>query len=315
MKLRSPSPNRIILAADSHAFSHFTECPQKYFLANLQHLRLIKIQYPTLKDGILKTEFKSGAKELGTFIHDMIARVNRLRIRAIKRKVPFDYCVTDQTLIQVAFKRIALRKWEKPEDVLFHQMKFMEFYSLMKNEYRWLKPLGYEVGFSKVLYEDRDVCFIYEGRIDFVGQSDSGIHWVDYKSQSRETVLYENTNQFLGYSWALGANLGFVQYYGLQKDKPKIEAFRLKSINHTAGLIEQWKKETTNQFRKMASLIPFGEAGFERIRSSCNSGKYSDCQFIKICDNAHTPQVIPGIKRIFYKIEPWHAFRTNGENE
>ena len=312
------NPNRIILTLDSHALTYSEQCLKKYYFNQVENLHLLKIEWPKLEKGKFTSVKKQGAKELGTFIHDIIMRVNRLRLRVIKGKVPFKFLVTDSTIINLGFKHISRRKEFSQDDKIFHQTKFMEFYSMIKTTHGWLTPLGYETGFSKILYEDNDVCFIYEGRVDFIGESanwDTPI-WVDYKTQSRESPLYENTNQFLGYSWAVGTNLGFIQYYGLQKDRRKEEAFRLKTIFHPQHLIEQWKKETIHQFRKVAGLIPFGEKGFDRNRSHCVGDLYGPCMYVKICDNASAlPEVLNGIKQTFYKIEkwsPWGQTETNG---
>jgi hypothetical protein len=264
---------------------------------------------------VFKPSEKFNAFELGTFIHNIFEHVNRLRLRVVRgRKVPFNYTVTDNVLINIGLKRIQRCKAFKPEDKLFHTAKWVECYAEVKKQERFLKPLGAEVGFSKVIYEDNDVCFIYEGRIDYIGRNDPAgvLSWVDYKTQSKDYVLYENPNQFIGYSWVLGTNLGFVQYYGLQSgnknagmaeiQREREKAFRLEPIYHNP------KVQT---FREIASLLPFGELAFRRNRAACTSGFSGVCSFVPRCDNAWAGvEVLNGITRMRYRREEWHPWRT-----
>ncbi len=328
-EVRKPGPNRIILALDSHALAYFQSCHKKYWLGHIEHLHAIKntLEWDKDKRAFLVSS-KFNAFELGTFIHDITFRMNRLRLRALKNKVPFKIEVTDQVILSVGLKRISRCKNFDAEAKMFHTVKLIQYYSILKEQYAFLKPLGAEVGFSKVLYEDNDVCFLYEGRIDYIAKNEpeGSISWIDYKTQSKEYVLYENPNQFLGYSWTLGTNVGYVQYYGLQAgsknagaaemEREKRKFFRLEPIYHAPQLIEQWKSETIQTFREVASLIPFGELAFRRNRAACTSGFSGVCHFARICDNAWAPEpVLSGIKRTFYRKEEWHPWRVKEVTE
>lgn len=297
------SPNRIILAMDSHGLNYAQQCDKKYWFAHVEHL---------------KSRKRKKAFEVGTFIHDLIHRVNRLKLRQRDGRIPFGKVITLTDFIAIGMKRIARRKEFSQEEKLQHQSKWMEFLAMHEARYTWLKPMGSEVGFSKVIYEDSDTCFIYEGRIDHIARPEPAnyLSWIDWKSQSRDYVLYKNPNQFIGYSWALGTNMGFVGYYGLQKSHEKEKAFRLEPIYHPPELISQWKHETIKAFRTVAALAPFGELAFERKRSACTAGFTGRCQYIELCDNAWAPkEVLVGLKRMLYKIEPWHPWRSKEEIE
>jgi hypothetical protein len=306
--MKPPNPNRVILSMDSQTLNKAGTCKKKYWYSAVEHL---------------KPRSKKKAYELGSFIHDMLYRMNRLSLRSRDGKVPFGYNVTDAVLMKIGIKRISVAtklkffstdSKENQELSMFHMTKLLEYLSQDKKNQTWMKPMGAEVGFTKVLYEDNTVCFIYEGRIDFIARIEPAGYnsWVDYKSQSREYAIYPNNNQFIGYSWVLNTNMGFIYYYGLQKTSEKEKAFRIEPLSFPQPLIEQWKKDTIKTFRDIVARLPFGEEAFERNRSACASGGFGGvCQYAKICDNAYAPkEVLEGIKRTFYKIEEWHPWRV-----
>lgn len=261
----------------------------KYWLGSVEHLATLRT-----KD----------AFTTGTMIHDMIHRVNRARLRGRRWKL------TEVQLMTIGLKRLLKAKGLSEDDLSLHQSKFIQWFALRKVSS--LKPIGAEVGFSKVIYEDQWFQFIYEGRIDeIVRIGETGlVAWNDYKSRSREYAIYSNTNQFLGYSWALGTNYGFVSYYGLQKTLEPKEAFRVVSIFHPVELLEQWRQDTIQKFRQIALAMPFGKNGFERRRSSCATWNGDRCQFVRICDSPNASEVvIRGIKKTFFEKREWHPWR------
>ncbi len=321
--MKPTNPNRLYLALDSHGLSYAQQCKKKYWLSSVEHLHGLRTKLVwNAETKRFTPDNKFNAFSLGTFIHDILERMNRLRLRgATGRRVPHGFPVTDDALLKIGMKRIARCKQFTQDERLFHTVKWMECFAELKKQERFLKPVGAEIGFSKVIYEDSDVCFIYEGRIDYIGRNDPSqiLSWVDYKTQSKDYVLYENPNQFIGYSWVLGTNLGYVQYYGLQagsKDATKAEIekargknFRLEPIYHPPGLVNQWRSETIQTFRELASTIPLGERAFRRSRAACTTA-WGTCHFTPICDNAWAPQVLEGIKRLHYRKEQWHPWRV-----
>jgi len=304
--------DRIVLAADSQALHAFEACHRRYWLGQAEHL----VPIHTKK-----------AYEIGNMIHDIMHRVTRAKLR---RPGLF----TNMHLLKIGYKRIDKarkaglfvdKKSKKPETrakneeetYLFHITRFTQWMAWLEIQDRFYKPLGSEVGFSKVLYENMDVVFVYEGRIDLVLRVEpAGFRtWADYKTQSREYQLYPNRNQFLGYSWALDSNIGYIVYYGLQEDKDdqKLKAdsiFKYHPIYHNPLLVEQWRQDTIRQFHKIVSLAPFGEKEFERNRASCDAGKFGLCPYTILCDNAWAPpQVQKGLRRIFFKESEWTPWK------
>lgn len=297
--IKLPPRKRLVLTLDSHLLSYYQCCPRKFWLIFAEHLNPRKI---------------TQAYEVGTLIHEMLRRVDRAKLQKRRR-------FTDAQLMEIGFRTIRRSKAllngsqrdskEHRETVLFHISQFVNFYAWNKAQERFYQPVGYEVGFSKILYEDSDVLFIYEGRIDkiikVVNPDDprSGfLSWVDYKSQSRDYALYPNRNQFLGYSWALDTNIGFINYYGLQKEKK--DPHKYKTVFHHPELINQWRAETIATYREILAKLSFGENEFKRNRYGCDSGKFGFCQFTALCDNAWTDsKITDGLTKINFEKREW----------
>jgi len=291
------SKNRIVLALDSQQVSNFSACPAKYFQVNVLDL-------------VHRVPVR--AYEIGSLIHEILRRINRAKLNHRKGfrfgpSYTFDF-KTDTKLLEIGFRALKRSRTPKlsPEDLAFHTSQFVSFYAWRKQQERFLKPIGSEVGFSKIIYEDKDVVFVYEGKIDEIVriEPDGRLGWVDYKSQSREYQIYRNRNQFLGYSWALETNVGFICYYGLQKVKEN--PFKYVTLSHTNSLLAQWKCDTIRIFRQIVNLLPFGQEAFERRRNSCDSSNFGLCQFVRLCDNITAPVPVQiGLKRMWYKEEKW----------
>lgn len=305
--------NRIVLACDSQALHAFEACNKKYWLGQAEHLVPLH---------------SKRAYEIGNMVHDIMHRVTLAKLRRPGKFTNID-------LLKIGYKRIdKARKMglfkpptktkrgrseeEKEDDIyLFHVTRFTQFLAWLDAQDKFYKPLGTEIGFSKVLYENMDVVFVYEGRIDLILRVEpAGFRtWADYKSQSREYSIYANRNQFLGYSWALDSNIGYIIYYGLQKDEQdakgkKGDLFRYSPIYHNPLLVEQWRQDTIKAFRKIITLAPFGESAFERNRASCDAGKFGLCPFTILCDNAWAqPEVQKGLRRNFFKESEWTPWK------
>lgn len=285
-----PKGQRLVLTLNSHSLSAYQTCQKKYLLSSSDNLVQVGHYAPF---------------DTGTAIHLALFRMNRARIQRPS--------LTPNQNLTIGLRTLYRSQWYKKlktEEQAFHASKLLQ-YVAWRSTKPWLKTIGAEVGFSKILYEDKNIVFIYEGRIDEIAAwEDDGqkfTSWIDYKTQSKEYKHYENRNQFLGYSWALGTNYGFIISYGLQKEK--LEPFNYRSIYHSATLISQWRDDTIRTFREIINKIPFGEDEFRRNRSACDSGNFGLCSFVRLCDNATVDRSITdGIRRIHYKSEPWRSW-------
>lgn len=275
---------------DSQLLHAYGGCQRKYWLTAAEHLVALE-PYRTRSGTPL-------AKNTGSLVHDIMHRVNRAKVWRHK--------LSDTNLLKIGFKRLAKEKELTPEERLFLSQKWVQFYAWDKIQGAHYKPLGTEVGFSKVLYSDEDTIFVYEGRIDLIVLAETlkAPSWVDYKTQGRDSSIYKNRNQFLGYSWALDTNIGFILVFGLQKEKEK--PFAYKTVYHSDSLKAQWKEETIATFREVLTKSLYGKFQFKLCRSHCDEGMYGWCKFLKICDNLNAPQDVQnGIRRIFYKEKEW----------
>lgn len=297
--------SRLVLVADSQALQAAQVCPKSYYLAYAQHLRRIRVQR--------RVDGEPIAVNTGTLVHKIMNNVNRLKIAASKKRFE-KFAITNTTLLECGYRAIRRSKDLTHEEQLFHITKFTQFFAWDIAAGACYKPLGTEVGFAKIIYQDSDIIYIYEGRMDLVmrAELDGGSNvfntWVDFKSTARDSAMYANRNQFLGYSYAMDTNMGFVLSYGLQKEKK--DPFRYKPVYHPQSLIEQWKADTIQTFHFIASRAPLGISAFPRNRAACDGGQYGWCQFVTLCDNAYAPQEVQnGLVKIFYKKKVWSAWR------
>jgi len=295
---------RLVVEADSQAIQAAQDCKRKYHLGHIQHL--VRIRLPHRQDG------EPIAVNTGSLVHLMMNHMNRLKIAKAKGRFP-KFSVSNTQLLETAYRVIRRTRELTDEQKLFHVTKFTEFFAWDLVQGKHYKPLGTEVGFAKVIYQDSDVIFIYTGRMDLVLRAElDGIEpfntWADYKSTGRDTAMYANRNQFLGYSWVMDTNMGFVLSYGLQKEKK--DPFKYKAVYHPTPLIAQWKADTIDTFRFIVSRAPFGEKEFPRNRAACDSGMYGWCPFVTLCDNAHAPAAVQaGLRKTFYRVRVWSPWK------
>lgn len=300
---------RLVLCMDSQQLQAAQVCPRSYWLAYVEHLR--RIRPPRRLDG------EPIAVNTGTLVHLVMNNVNRLKIAASKnrfQKLVPRFAVTNTSLLECGYRVIRRFPDLTDEQKLFHITKFTQFFAWDIAAGTYYKPLGTEVGFAKILYQDRDIIYIYEGRMDLIirAELDGGNNvfdtWVDFKSTGRDSIMYANRNQFLGYSYAMDTNMGFVLSYGLQKEKK--DPFAYKPVYHPQPLIDQWKRDSINTFHTVASHAPHGIEAFPRVRAACDGGQFGWCQFVKLCDNAHAPKVVQdGLVKIFYRKKVWSAWK------
>jgi hypothetical protein len=103
---------------------------------------------------------------------------------------------------------------------------------------------GIELGFSKVLYEDENVLFLLEGRIDMIHVyspgTDPKLCVVDHKTQDREMNHFEYRVQMMTYALAADVDYSMINYIGLQKEvTPK--SFRRQTANIPKWMRERWR--------------------------------------------------------------------------
>lgn len=277
--------SKIVLTLDSHALSQFQDCRRKFQLGTIRALESRKekasLSKGTLFHSIL-AEYYNGIKE------------NQNRTELIQRIFEKIISTTDTEFTT--------------EDLLAIGKKFVEYTNHYKEDWEPIRIEGFQhTGFSKLLYENDRVKFIYEGRIDLLVRIAKQFNrWVDFKTQNPKYSYdrHPNVNQFIGYSWASG--LPGIIAYVTWSDKTSDKTFRRQDISFTPQFIEKWKESTIRWYFRILKTIQ--TQNYEYNFSACDT-KYGPCQFSRICPATNKNAEDYIIKNEFRKRdERWKAW-------
>jgi hypothetical protein len=258
---------KLIVIVDSHSLSDYQRCKKRYYY-RYPHALVLKERQKALTKGTLWHELmvmyysaiKAHIKPIETFA-EAAAKIHKVDI-------PFDS-----------------EKEENPQMLILR--RYGEYIGNY-NEKDWNNIVGIEntgdnqTSFSKILYENEAIKFIYEGTIDLIINI-SGINvWVDHKTQSPRSAynMYAFTNQFIGYCWATNSNTGIINFTTWSKEISD-KTFRRQPISIPPDLIKQWQQETIQWYWNIANSLLSGQ--FLENRSGCE-GKYGVCEFHRICN-------------------------------
>ena len=160
-------------------------------------------------------------------------------------------------------------------DDAFALFRVLSDYQQTYKEDNW-KPIAVEKGFSKILYEDENNLFIYEGRPDLIASTGKEIIVVDHKTRSTSFDLYPHNNQVYGYLWAAQGDTFVYNYLTLTKT-PK---FNRAPFQFSKNQIQAWVDNTIeNLFRLKADIE---RKKFPRTLN-CRS-VYGLCEYAPICE-------------------------------
>lgn len=271
--------NQKVLTLDSQQLTSFQSCKRKYYYYFKENIELRPTKEPT---GINK----------GAFIHTMFETYNGLRLEGTGHQ---------EALQKTLFEAGRSDKLEVEVKVLLIR-RFIEYFEYWKDDAYDL--VASEEGFSKILYSDPEVLFIYEGRIDAVvyNKKEKRFIWRDYKSHSGH-FIYDHNNQFLGYTWALGeGSRGEIDYFSTVKTPyPASKLFQRHLVEFTKEQVDLWVEDAIGIFWEI-----FKVEKYHRNLSQCQ-GKFGICQYSKLCERPkyiHDP-----IKRAYYQEkERWQAW-------
>lgn len=250
---------KFTLSLNSHQLSDFQRCECNYMYSHL-------LQLEPLAD---KPAFKKGSL-IGRWLNLYYYNVSRQKL-SVKR-------VLANPLLWTRRFSVALNISESEAFYLYRVLtQYAQYY---KGE-TWI-PRGVEVGFSKVLFEDSDNLFIYEGRVDLMvdltqrplGQPPDQI--VDHKTQSQNYSIYEFNNQVIGYLWATGAHTFVYNYLTLTKE-PK---FHRAAYEFRPDQIEDWRLRTVKWFHRLRECLEKKEF----LESLQCETKFGRCNFSTICE-------------------------------
>lgn len=287
------------LIADSHQISSYQTCEQRYYLYDIKHLRPKKIKK---------------SLDLGTIFHEALS----LHYRGKPFTEVWTWLKTNEGLAEIAEEE---RKYSKNGEAENYQDLLSKRYLDYCTHYKdrdWTNVVAVEddqdsTGFSKVIYENDIVRFIYEGKIDLIVNVSGVNTWVDHKTQGAKFPYDRNeyVNQFLGYSWALGNNNGIINYITWSK-KVYESTFRRQAVSFGQDLIDEWRRETIQTYWDMLKSI--FDNDWRRRRSACDT-KYGPCLFQPICKVVSTKGQEWVMGQEFQKTERRFAWSLNNKGK
>ena len=256
------------IVLNSHSLGNFQQCEQRHLLADLVSLEPL----------VSKKSFDEGS-----FIHTW------LRLFYYNRKKPS--VARKKVLVNaMLWQSVAMKRWKIPANRAFELYRVLVSYSHEYKNENW-KTIGVEVGFSKILYEDENYLFIYEGRLDWMGWAGADKLVVDHKSRNGKYTIYEFNNQTRGYLWATGATKFVYNFLTLTN----VPSFSRETFSFTEDQIEAWKQDTIEWYFRVARAIE----SQKYLKSWNCSGKYGVCEFHNICECTKIEQQLFIIKSQF----------------
>jgi len=302
--------SKTVIVLDSSRIKTYLECPEKYNISYRQHRRKTWIN----------PQWKKDYSGQGTYVHALLETYYNLR--ALN---PSMNSLQHGTAALNLFQSLKLAPKMKlpPEFETLVNVRFTQY--TIKNSLGDYQPLvhngvpAHEVRFSIKLYEDENVIFILEGRIDLlcrVGVPAYGTvkAFIDHKTQERTSEMYEFTPQTLSYALATGFNYGGFNYFGLQQKYDEKTTLHRDFFYIPDWKIKQWKAYIIKEVywpvaNRIIQEAKYGESQADsfiwpqRWLTCAGPDLKRACDFSEIC-NAPTSELRELIKRQFTHIVP-----------
>jgi|SRR5215510_2954154 len=292
---------RLILTLDSSQIDTISECETKWDLSYNQCLRL---------------PFADTSKmDMGTLVHSLLARYYTRRAINPSQNYLMDAHWAFEDFI--ASHEIQNFGFDLNEVGGFLRKRFGEYAINYPPSVDFLPIVNkgepaVEVGFSKILFQDKLRVYIIEGRIDLLSRISNKYAWFpifwDHKSQDKAAYFYKFTPQFKTYALATGYRYCGVNYFGLQQDSKNENVFRRQIFQMPEHLITEWKAYVINKFHRVYNFRKYG-VPLDKNRGAC-PGTYDThpCFFTSICDERKEKQDL--VKWFNYiKVEPWQPWK------
>jgi hypothetical protein len=164
---------------------------------------------------------------------------------------------------------------EEVDSVKFQFKEYAKFY-----EHDEWRPLAVEGVASKILYEDDDISFVYNGKIDMVAEHGKITMPWDHKSSQRRQIPSGLSNQFRGYAWLLGSDYVLVNKIGFQKTLKPGERFTRDILTYSKAQLEEWRENTIWWCYQIDAHLQAKE--FPMNLTSCD--KFSGCIYANLCE-------------------------------
>lgn len=243
-----------VLSFSSHTLSDYAKCPKSF-------------EYRTLMQ--LEPKHDKPAFTRGSLIG---------RCLEIYYKAKQNNYYRMNWLVQTLSNILESHKELSDNDQLKLSLRFKQYCKFYEQE-NW-RIVAVEQSFTKVLYEDDDYIYVYEGTPDLVVRMMNGdLAIVDHKTRSMDKDLLGMANQPLGYLWACDTQWFIYNYFGLQDTGDPKKWFKRQFERFNKELIDRWVRDTIEVYH--AARIS-AETGVFRRTYNCDS-KYGPCQFYKIC--------------------------------
>lgn len=293
--------SRFTLALDASQISQYLECPRSWYFRYYKHLS--------------RAGQKRAALDKGSLVHQLCDLYYNLR--AMNRSVP---SMTHGTAVINLIKGWKNTFNLSKEDTEFLCMRFFQYAATyMANDFVPVSKNGLpavELGFSKVLYEDENVLYVVEGRIDLIADYGGVRVFVDHKTQAQAKTLYQYCPQFLTYAWATGLDRGMINYFGLQKEMTK-DTFRRQLIFFPKWKIKEWERRMLAVFNSIranlekSDFLPYNP---EAMNQHACGGAFnsSPCMFTQLCETSST-EMRRSIETQNYEIRIWKPWEIGGD--
>ena len=247
---------RRIIALDSTMLNTLQLCAFKLNLQFIENLR-----------GITKPHYL----DEGSLIHLMLWMYYQLK----REGIPFK----DRVEESLNYGRLMSPSLDLDMDsceVMYFQFK--EYCKFREHE-NWT-PIDFERPFSVVMHEDEDITILYEGIVDLIVHvPNTGELVVDHKTMTRNHELDKMSNQFMGYSWALGIKTVCVNRIGFQKTLPPKQRFTRPMVGYNEDRLEEWRQNTIWWAKYADMLIQTNT--FPMNQTSCD--KFGGCFYRELC--------------------------------
>jgi hypothetical protein len=170
-------------------------------------------------------------------------------------------------------------KMQIPSSVSQEVIDQFEAYCKYYEHDEW-HPLKVEQVGRQVIYEDEEVCMVYDYKVDLVAERGSIIAPFDHKTSSMRKEPSSLSNQFIGYCYALETDRIIVNKIGFQKSLPPKDRFQRYILNIDKARIAEWRENTLYWIQQYLSWRD--DDYWPMNLTSCD--KYSGCIFKRICE-------------------------------
>lgn len=247
---------------------------------------------------------KASHLERGDLIHQMLKEYYILRkarsrwaqhhhthedIIKICKKVGEHHAVTQQLNV------------EEVDETMFQFTEYCRYY-----EYDgWDTIVAVEQVGSKIIYEDDDICIVYEIKPDLILQLQGGmILPVDHKTAKQRKEPSGLSNQFMSYPYMLTCNNIVINKIGFQKTLPPKDRFQRYTISFPDDVLIEWKDNAVWWIKQL--LMFYHEGYWPANYTSCD--KWAGCSFAPVCIKEPIAREFK-LKQLFEIATPWDIGR------